>query len=232
MKSTPLTVALIGTIMLAGCPAVDPDFQPPDGDVLFRDDFSAAELEGAWDIESEVESNLDLEARSGFLRVRVGASDAPRTEYAAILRDAVGDFVLTASLEFDPQADRHIAGLVIQGEDERRLAFGLLSASGPRGSFRGVVPVVDDPKTLDLDRTVLTYEESAVVLRVERNRDVFELAYSRDGTTFTRVGTVTTNLSDAVRVGVGAASSEDCIADCGNLVPADFDFFEIAEVAP
>lgn len=232
MKLTSPIVALLGTIALAGCPAIDPDFQPPDGDVLFHDDFNAAELEGDWDIEGDVESNLDLDARSGFLRVGVGVSLAPRTEYTAILRGVVGDFVLTASLEFDPQADRHIAGLVIQGEDERRLAFGLLSASGPRGSFRGIVPVVDDPKTLDLDQTLLAYEESAVVLRVERNRDVFELAYSRDGTTFTRVGTVTTNLSDAVRVGVGAATSEDCIADCGDIVPADFDFFEIAAVAP
>lgn len=225
----------LGLFLLAGCPApIDPDFQPPDGEVSFIDEFDQTALGGGWEVENATATNVDLAARAGFLRILVDPSetDSPQTRYSVILREAVGDFVLTAAMEFNPQADRHIAGLVIQGEDGRRLAFGLLSASGSRGSFRGIVPVVDDPKTLDLDQTVLAYEESAVVLRIERNRDVFELAYSRDGTTFTRIGTVTTNLSDAVRVGVGAATSADCIANCAEIAAADFDFFEIANVTP
>lgn len=218
---------------LGGCPApVDPDFEPPDDTVLFRDDFDSDTFDADWEISADDSSALTLEERPGFLTVTVGPSQngSPENRLALLVRDVEGDFVLETRMVFDPMADRHIAGLVIRGDDDRRVSFGLLSASGARGSFRGVVPVVDEPRTLDLDQTVLAYEESEVVLRIRRERDVFELSYSRDGQTFTRVGTVTTNLSDVVRVGVGAATSEDCIADCTDLVPAEFDYFEISRV--
>jgi len=198
------------------------------------DEFDASNLDGGWSVEAADPANLDLAARPGYLRVTVDPSEtgSPVTAYSVALREVTGDFVATTRLEFDPQADRHLGGLVVQSDDGRRAAFGLLSASGPRGSFRGVVPVVDDPKTLDLDRTVLAYEESLIVLRMERRSDVLALSYSRDGTTFTAIGTVTTNLSDTVQVGIGAATSENCIAGCADLAPADFDDFELRDAAP
>jgi regulation of enolase protein 1 (concanavalin A-like superfamily) len=216
--------------LIAGCPPTDPNFQPPDGTVEFRDDFDAGTFDADWEIVADDDSSFTLEDRSGFLSVTVGASqnDSPESRFALLLREAEGDFVLLARMEFDPQADRHIAGLVIEGDDQRRVSFGLASLNGPRGSLRGVIPVVDEPRTLDLDTTVLAYEESQVVLRIRRVRDVFELSYSEDGQTFTRVGTATTNLSEAVRVGVGAATSEDCTRDCRQIVAAQFDFFEIS----
>lgn len=228
-----LTALGIGVGLLAGCsPPTDPGFQPPDADARFRDDFDDATLDEGWGVSADEGERIVLTDRDGFLSVTVGASqsDASETRVALLLRDAVGDFVMLTRMEFDPQADRHIAGLVIEGDDQRRVSFGLFSADGPRGSFRGIVPVVDEPRTLDLDQTVLAYEESQVVLRIQRVRDVFELSYSRDGLTFTRVGSVTTNLSDAVRVGIGAATSTDCIRDCTLIRAAEFDCFEMSEV--
>lgn len=228
-----VTVAIaFGAGSIAGCPSTNPDFQPPDGDVQFRDDFDAATLDEGWEISADDGERIELTDRQGYLSVTVGASqgDAPESKLALLLRDAVGDFVVLARVEFDPQADRHIAGLVIEGDDGRRVSFGLVSLSGPRGSLRGIVPVVDEPRTLDLDTTVLAYEDSEVVLRIQRVRDVFELSYSRDGETFTRVGTATTNLSEAVRVGVGAATRDDCTRNCTQLVVAAFDFFEISDL--
>lgn len=227
-----LMVVAFAIGFLTGCPPTNPDFQPPDGAVRFRDDFDADTFDVDWEVVANDDSSLTVEDHSGFLSVTVGASqnNVAETRMALLLREVVGDFVLLARMEFDPQADRHIAGLVIEGDDQRRVSFGLVSLSGPRGSLRGIVPVVDEPRTLDLDQTVLAYEESQVVLRIQRERDVFELSYSRDGQIFTRVGTATTNLSDAVRVGVGAATREDCTRDCTRLVPAEFDFFEISAI--
>lgn len=215
---------------VAGCPS-GRTFVPPEGTVLFSDEFDTGELAEGWVFDGSDPGNMSLDARPGFVRILAEPpSQDDEGPLSLLLREASGDFVLTARMEFDPTADRHIAGLVVEDEDGQRLSFGLLKASGPRGSFRGIVPVAEDSADLNIDATALSYEGTSVYLRMERVLDSFDLAYSADGETYTNIGTVTSNLSDSVRVGVGSAIRADCNANCESIEPADFDFFEISRV--
>ncbi len=225
MGARKLAIVGVCVVFAGGCP--DRTFVPPDSDVLFSDDFSEATLEAGWELEGDP-SDMSLTARSGFLRMLVPPGQ--QTQFSLLLREVTGNFVISARMEFDPAADRHVAGLSIEDADGKRLSFGLLQASGERGTFRGVVPLAEESADLDVDATTLAYEGTSIYLRIERTLDSFALAYSADGETYTLAGTVVTNLSDDVLVGVGAATSENCIAACEDIVPADFDFFEISRV--
>jgi beta-xylosidase len=226
-RTAVITLALM-LVWLTGCPSGNSDFLPPDGTTLFFDEFDGGELAAGWVFDHPDGSKFTLSARPGFARLYAEASTGDDAPLSVLLRELEGDFVVTTRMEFDPDADRHIAGVAIEDENERRLSFGLLRASGPRGTFRGVVPIAEEDAELDIDRDALSFDGSAIYLRVERILDQFELAYSTDGETYTRVGTVTTNLTDMVRVGVGTAASEDCNTSCEEIDPADFDFFKIS----
>ncbi len=216
-----------------GCSSTTPGiFDPPETGILFRDDFDGRELVSGWNFKGADETRKSLDQRPGFLRLLAQdlAQVASDSDNSLLLRSVQGDFVLTTLLEFDPLADRHIAGLAIEGDDGQILSFGLLTASGTRGSFRGVLPIAGDSAKLDLDRTALLFDGTAIYLRIQRVGDRFALAHSADGVAYQAVGTVVLNLSDEVRVGLGTAQSEKCNSACEEIAPADFDFFEIAKV--
>jgi beta-xylosidase len=228
-------VVLWGVICLCvpGCRTrAGGDFIPPDFDVLFRDEFDDETLDAGWTFAGEDPTRQSLTGRSGFMRIYAQelADDPAQTRHSLLLRERNGDFVLLTRMEFDPAADRLLAGLVVQGEDGRMVSLGLLHASRSGGTFRGVLALADPGGGMEVDRVAAASELTDVYLRLERRADDFEVSYSADGVTYTRVGTVTASLSDTVQVGIGVAASENCNSQCDVASPADFGFFEIGAV--
>ena len=221
---------------------VTPDslFVAGDGGI-FRDDFVGRVLDDGWSfLGSEPVAGGDsrtqsLAERPGFLRIYPQALDADAESGAPAeggtpsgwLRLARGDFVLTTRMQFVSVADRQLAGLVVEGEDGRAVTLGLISVVFPRETFRGFTLLADRGPDEDPDTEFAVFEGTDVFLRLERAGDTFEGAFSEDGVTFVTVGTVSTDLSNSVRVGLGTILRDNCVRDCDRFVPADFDFFQI-----
>ncbi|UCC31561.1 MAG: hypothetical protein JSU86_04635 [Phycisphaerales bacterium] len=201
----------------------------PDSETVFHDDFDRLDLDSGWTFEGAATANYSLTERPGFMRIYAqdGQADPVGDSEGLLLRYLDGDFSLVTRMEFETLVDLQLAGLVIGGDDGRTVAFGLLTASGPRGAFRGLLLRGDRGPDMDPGRAAAVYESNDVLLRLERIGDSYTASYSSDGFTYTLVGTVVNDLSDSVRVGIGAAKSELCSSSCDETVPADFDFFEI-----
>ncbi|MCH7595764.1 MAG: hypothetical protein IID35_04315 [Planctomycetes bacterium] len=202
---------------------------------IFRDDFVGRVLDDGWSfLGSEPVAGGDsrtqsLAERPGFLRIYPQAldADAEGGTPSGWLRLARGDFVLTTRMQFVSVADRQLAGLVVEGEDGRAVTLGLISVVFPRETFRGFTLLADRGPDEDPDTEFAVFEGTDVFLRLERAGDTFEGAFSEDGVTFVTVGTVSTDLSNSVRVGLGTILRDNCVQDCDRFVPADFDFFQI-----
>mgnify|MGYP001557994616 CR=1 FL=1 len=215
------------TATVVGCPqqVVIP---PPGGDSLVRDDFDGT-LQAGWSIDASSDADVDLSPRTGFARLLPPESPDPsvQTTMTLLLRDMDGDFVLVTRMEFQTITDWQLSGLVIKGDDGHIVAIGLFSASGDRGSIRGLGLRADRGPDVDPGRAFAAFDLDNVYLRLERAGDRYKGSYSRDGVAFTVVGELTNDLSDHVRVGIGTAADTRCSMNCDQRAPADFDFFEI-----
>jgi xylan 1,4-beta-xylosidase len=215
--------------VLAGCGGGPTS--APDGAVLFRDDFGGSAIAAGWTQEGGDPSRFSLTSRPGFLRMTPipppTAGETP--QWAVLVREATGDFVLATRLEFDPAADRQLAGLVAAGEDDRTVSFGLLAADLADGTFRGLSAVAEQPAGEDPTVAFRALDSSELYLQMERTGDVFRVSYSTDGTNYFVVGSLTASLSATVRVGIGNIVRENCAARCDAGSAADFDFFEIRD---
>ena len=224
-------VSVLGT----ACDATPDSLFVAGDDGIFRDDFVGRVLGDGWSfVGSEPVAGGDLRAQSlaerpGFLRIYPQALDADAEGGAPSgwLRTARGDFVLTTRMQFTSVADRQLAGLVVEGEDGRSVTLGLISAVFPSETFRGFTLLADRGPDEDPDTEFAVFEGTDVFLRLERAGDTFQGAFSEDGVTFVTVGTVSTDLSSSVRVGLGTILRDNCVRDCDQSVPADFDFFQI-----
>ena len=215
--------------LLAGCNS-EPT-SAPSGAVQFRDDFDGSVVEAGWTQEGGDASRFSLEARPGFLQVTPipPPAEGETPQWAILDREATGDFVLVTRVEFDPAADRQLAGLVAAGEDNRTVSFGLLAADLATGTFRGLSAVAEQPVGEDPTVAFRALDNSALYLQMERTGDVFQVSYSTDGTNYFVVGSLTTSLSETVRVGIGNIVRDNCAARCDSGSAADFDFFEIRD---
>jgi hypothetical protein len=214
-------------VTVVGCPqqAVIP---PPGGDSLFRDDFSGT-IQAGWSIDASSDADVDLSSRSGFARVLPPESPDPsaQTPMTLLLREMNGDFVLVTRVEFQTITDLQLSGLIIKGDDDRTVVLGLFSATGARGSLRGLFLRADRGPGVDPGRAIAPSDLDNVYLRIERAGDRYKGSYSGDGVAFTVVGELTNDLSDHVSIGIGTAIDSRCTANCDQRIPADFDFFEI-----
>lgn len=223
---------LWGVCWTAGCRLHPGDlFVAPDSEAVFRDDFDGLDLDSGWTFDGADLANRSLTERPGFMRIYTenGEINPVGDSEGLLLRHLDGDFALVTQVEFETLVDLQLAGLVIRGDDGRTVAFGLLTANGPRGTFRGLLLRADRGSDMDPGRAAAAYESNEVFLRLERTGDSYTALYSSDGLTYTLVGTVMNELSDSVQVGIGAAKSELCSSFCDEAVPADFDFFEITQ---
>ncbi len=214
---------------VAGCPGPTP-FVPDDSELVFRDDFYAATLESGWTFAGPDTLKWSLSQRSGYLRVYPEplADDPDDTQDSLMLRPMTGDFILVTRMEYQTLEDRQLSGLVVRGDDGRLVSLVLTTLSTPLGTFRGVWMVADRGPDVDEGRVSDSFDGDTVYLRLERAGDSYRGSYSTDGVTFTTVGTLSNDLSDAVDVGLGTAKGRQCPGgDCDQSVPADFDFFEI-----
>lgn len=207
----------------------DTGFIPADSNILFRDEFNSEVLGKGWTLKGNDTSRFTLTDRPGHLRVypQEFSADSEDAEASLLLRDFTGDFVLTALLEFEPLADRQLAGLFVEAEDGLSVSFGLISADFTSDTFVGFSLVADRGPDAGPDTVFEVFDEPSVYVRLARTGDSFRGAYSRDGRTYYVVGTVTNALPTAVSVGLGAFIRENCERDCQSPGPADFDFFEI-----
>jgi len=219
---------LILSGLLGGCPLTSPDGS--DGSALvYRDDFDSTTLEAGWAFAGADPTRWSLTARSGYLRVLPEplAENPDETQDSLMLREQSGDFILVTLMEFETLEDRQVAGLVIEGDDGRQVTLVLTSASAALGTFRGLFMAADRGPDVPEGRANEPFDDEAVHLRLERRGDSYTGSFSTDGVTFTPVGTLSNNLSDAVRVGVGTAKGRSCVEDCMQSIEADFDYFEI-----
>jgi len=207
-------------------------------EVVFRDDFSGGQVLSGWGFIRENPQTYSLTSRSGFYRVQTGRGvfGEDGNVQNLLVRPITGDFILETRLEFDPQTAQQFGGLLVYEDDGHAVALGLGYASGDRGIFRGVVLLSVADSDLQDDRPADFYNEdttdtpTVVFLRLLRSGDRFVGGYSSDGVTYTDVGTISAELPDAVRVGIGAANGDapDCGGDCDISIAADFDFFQIS----
>lgn len=216
--------------MYGGCGMQPDELLPVDADVIFRDDFDESGLKDGWTFISSDASKRTLDERPGFVRIYPGtpAANVKDADPSFLVRELRGDFVLTVRMEFEPRVDLELAGLAVEGEDGRTVALGLISASNTRGTFRGLLMRADRGPNLDPGRAGAMFDSDNVYLRLQRIGDSYIGSYSEDGVTFTRVGALRNDLSNDVRGGIGTATSGLCTQHCGENVPADFDFFEVA----
>jgi len=205
---------------------------PSDTQAEFHDDFDSVVLEGGWVYRGNDAGRFSLSERTGFARImgQDRPGDSEIVEHSRLVRDVSGDFILIARLEYAPAADREIAGLVVEGSDGRTVIFGLISATGARGTFQGALALAERGGGQDEDFAVFEYSAAEAYLRLERRGNDFLVFISEDGEAYVSAGMVKTSLSDDVQVGIGVAGSDNCNRDCDEHAPADFDFFEIARV--
>jgi regulation of enolase protein 1 (concanavalin A-like superfamily) len=208
----------------AGC-TNDP-FIPPPGEVVFRDDFGG-QLEPGWTFAGADHSKVILNARPGFLLVYPQDVAAPATQASQLLREFTGDFIVTTRIAFQTLVDLEIAGLLVQAQDGRTVALGVLSASGIRGTFRGILLRAD--RGTDFGRATASTAAEDLYLRLERRGSSFIGSYSTDGRSFILLGTVSNDLPQEALLGIGVGRSDLCSLNCDEEVPAEFDFFELAE---
>lgn len=202
-------------------------FNPSDGELLFRDDFSGT-LETGWLLDGAA-GDVSVSDREGFLtlfpppEIPTGLQ-AGRT---SLLREMEGDFVLITRMEFDTQTDLQSSGLVIQGLDGRTVLLGVSEIN--QIGFRGAIMLADRGPNIERGRALVRSNLAIAYLRLERTGTTYSGAISGDGVTFTAVGSLTNDLSDEVSVGLGTLIASACTSNCTARIPADFDFFEIRE---
>ena len=222
----------LGACVLAfatGCPGPTP-FVPDGSELVFRDDFDSTTLESGWTFSGPDALKWSLSERSGYLRTYPEplADNPDDTQDSLMVRQLTGDFILVTRMEYQTLEDRQLSGLVIRGDDGRLVSLGLTTLSAALGTFRGVFMVADRGPDVAEGRASDAFAGETVYLRLERSGDSFAGSYSSDGVTFTAVGTLSNDLSDAVEAGVGTAKGRQCAPDvCNQSVSADFDFFEI-----
>jgi beta-xylosidase len=215
---------MIAVTGLCGCPSNQP-FTPNDGETLFRDDFDGA-LEEGWLLDGSP-ADVSLTDRDGFATL-YPPSEIPEDEAAAttvLLRQIEGDFVLITQLDFQTITDLQSSGIVVQGNDGRTVLLGF-SEIGQVG-FRGALMVADRGPDVERGRALVRSDLGSVYLRLERSGDRFSGSFGPDGEQFTLVGSLTNDLSNSVRVGVGTLIIDACTSNCTAKEPAEFDYFEI-----
>lgn len=221
---TLLVSLCLAAVVASGCNTVVP-FNPSDGDSLFRDDFENTVQEG-WLLDG-LPGDVSLNDRAGFVTL-FPPQEIPQGEAAGttvLLRPISGDFVLLTQLDFQTVTDLQSAGLVVQGSDGRTVLLGL-SDIGQVG-FRGAIMLADRGPDVERGRALVRTDLTTIYLRLERTGDRFSGAFSPDGEQFTPVGSLTNDLSTAVRVGIGTLLAEACTSNCDANEPGEFDFFEI-----
>lgn len=215
---------------LVGCESQVVDVLIPDHPLArFRDDFNG-QLEPGWTFDVGQAIQHSLTDRPGFLRIfpQEITIDSTVSEAGLLVRELEGDFVVVTRMQFETLLDLQLAGIVVQGPDQKRLVtFGLIQASGPRGTFRGLLLRADRGPEVASGRAIVPYDSNEVYLRLERSGNTYTASYSRDGINFEAVGSVTNDLPGNVLVGLGAIKGDSCSQDCDRLLPADFDFFEV-----
>lgn len=223
-----------GGIVLACAASCMPTvITPPDTDVIYDDDFSSDALGEGWTFTGDDASRLSLSARAGFVRLTPRPFDPAdeTSNLSVLLREATGDFVLIAKMEFAPGADRQLAGLVIEGAGDANISFGVLRADA-FANFLGL-SVASVDQSGGVDTAFERASVSDVFLRVQRTGDFFSFSFSEDGVSFTLASeTALENaLGDPVQVGIGNIVRSACASQCDSPSDADFDFFEIRQVA-
>ena len=98
------------------------------------DEFTSGTLNGAWSWVREDSANWSLTARSGYMRIACQSGDLHSSSNNArnlLLRTApVGDWTMTARMEFSPASNYQQAGLLVYKDDDNYLKLVRAVSSG------------------------------------------------------------------------------------------------------
>lgn len=206
--------------------------------ISLRDEFNGG-LEPGWTWLNEDPARYSFTSRPGYLRI-LSQRGGIGTETGArnfLVREVTGDFIMEASVEFDPTVAAQSAGIVVYVNDATGVALGLSHAEGERGTFRGVGFLSSEGSPDTHQTTGAFYNEdhssnpNLVYLRLLRNGNQFVSAFSPNGIQYAELTTFVNNaIPETVLVGLGASNGDydGCGADCDTTTPADFDFFQLS----
>lgn len=193
----------------------------------WRDEFDAA-LSEPWNWTNENPEKWNLVEQPGHLRIY--ASPYNHGEENMLLRPVgQGDFMIETHVFFKPIANFQFAGLIIYQDADNRLALGRAFCDLPKNCVENGIyfdNVQGDTMTETNFATAVDSDDEAY-LRLERQGDRVTASYSSDGVTWSIIGTHWIPSSFQVN-GVGLVASQD-ISKPDWDIPADFDFFELAE---
>lgn len=202
-----------------------------------RDDFAEPELDRRWSfLRNPSEASWSLGERSGFLRLHgsaVSLDDVGSPTFVGRRQEHLSARAST-SLDFTPQAPGQHAGLTLRADELNHYDLAISSVQGRR--------VLELHTRVAGHTTLVAREplgEGAVVLGVDARPDRYELWFERDGGARHTLGAAPTRpLSSeqaggftGVHLGLFAVSTGAASADAAAASPADFDWFEYAELS-
>jgi beta-xylosidase len=204
--------------------ALDADL--PSLGCAWTDGFDGLPLDSHWSWINEEPSQWSLTDRPGFLRIET--DDGPVGAANLLVQAApTGDYAIYADVEFTPDANYQIAGLVVYQDQDNILVLGraFCDAGPPNCVGNGIYfDGIEGSNFLGNFATAVPEPDNAHLL-VVREADTYSGYYSADGSAWTLIGRHTLVVSPDLPY-VGLTSAQD-IGLGGNQ--ADFDLFELTE---
>jgi beta-xylosidase len=195
----------------------------------FTDIFSSDELAALWYWEREDPSAWSLAANPGHLRIYTqqgtlwGDYSLPRNTLLTQI-SADSDFQVEVRLTFQPQENFHEAGVVVYRDPSNYILLGRAFCDYQAGGCVGDGVYVDHEESgvmLD-DPSPIPWEGDHVYLRIHKKGTTHTFFASKDGESWTQMGTQYGVGVQPTAVGLYAYSEYDV-----DSIPADFDYFRI-----
>jgi regulation of enolase protein 1 (concanavalin A-like superfamily) len=202
-----------------------PPIPSPTSTSFFQDDFDQA-LEPGWFWVREDPSRWSLSTRPGFLRLDLGANDCNNPpNNVALQPPAQGNYEMETMVDFTPQQNFQLAGLIVYQDDDNFLKLGRAycdSASLCIGN--GIYFDFKNSGYPDKSNFATpTNNPSLIFLQLRKTASSYVGYLSEDGENWTIVGE---HVSEIHPVGIGLYAGQSC----GGSLPADFDFLSIHQL--
>lgn len=196
------------------------------GQQNFHDDFDTSTLNSSWILIRNPESSrVSQTARGGFLRLKgstVTLSDLEVPPVYAGRKQELSNFEATTEIEFNPQRDNEVAGLVVRRSERAFCEFVVRRDGGGRNVFLRCVA-----GSLSRVGAIVGIPAGAVKLRVRGFPSYYRFSYAMADGAFREIGGVEAKAFEAVD---GLRGVEIGLYASGNGVestsPADFAWFD------
>jgi len=187
------------------------------------DDFSSTSLDSRWSWIDEDPAQWSLTAHPGFLRIATNPGSVG-DKNLLIQSAPTGDFEIDTHLIFTPTHNYQIAGLVLYQDNDNYLMFGRAYCDwcGGNGIY---FDHLEGGSFVGSNFATFPTSQGEAYLRVIRTGNTYTGYYSEDDANWMLIGRHT--LGEGISLSRFGLTTAQDIEDI--KVPADFDFFELAE---